>query len=187
MAKHWFEILDQLYKIYTSNVIPESQTQEDFDLVLFDLQLKKDNAKEEIRSLIGKFIETDYIKLVDRFITGKYPEKQMNVKIANDLYRYMKSMGKDYPGTFGEIKTLPTNETFSEMFDLMRKKFYQQQRKDKRTPIQGDYTVWESGLLHWGEHIKTEIQNDSFDEYIMERKLFALVATIACLEMCVQD
>ena len=166
-----YDFLDNLYHQYyqMTEGFTCSEKSDDLDYLLFHVQASRDITKIKLREAIDNFFETEYGEIVSGLsITS--------VKKLNDMHRYIKSMGRECRGPLMDFLQF-RNEfcTFPIMYEKMKEIFVKYDLAN---------TITEEQLLHWGEHMRTEILNDGFCDNAIYNNIANLACTLAYIDAC---
>lgn len=155
------------YKMTEEYVSPEET--DDLDYMLFHTEASRDIAKIQLREAIDKFFETEYGEIVSGLSVA-------SDKRPNDMHRYMKSMGRECRGYLMDYLQF-RNEfcTFPILYEKMKALFLQYAITN---------TITKEQLLHWGEHMRTEILNDGFCDHAIYNNIANLACTLAYIDAC---
>lgn len=166
-----YDFLTSLYHYYyqMTEAFVSPETSDDLDYLLFHAQASRDMAKVQLREAIDNFFETEYGEIVSGVSIA-------STKKLNDMHRFIKSMGRECRGSLMDFLQFRNEfRTFPIMYENMKEIFVTYDLAN---------TITEEQLLHWGEHMRTEILNDGFCDNAIYNNIANLACTLAYIDAC---
>lgn len=192
--QHNFESwVTEAYRLYKLAFEQEYIAKEegDLDLMLFQAMNARDEALIQLRQLVTNFMDTTYPVLIRDFVQASDIRRNpRNSKLLHGFHIYVRTLGHSRPFVFQKVSwtklQMKPNEDPMASYQKLKSCFHEEQHSSHTinpTVYPIDEEKWTKDLIHWGEHIKTEVCNDGFDSLVIGKKLLDLIATVALIHL----